>query len=133
MNGVEFFPVPKPKTRLEDTKVWVKACGRKFFNMDNVNKHSYVCSKHFIDGRPTELHPYPLSANTHRVILKARKPVTRKLFTPKENNFNKENVSLSQPVCVPEPSLFVTVEQEDITEVSPQLTEGIIKQLSYFI
>ena len=125
MKGVEFFPIPKPKTRLEDTKIWVKACGRKFFTVDNVNKHAYVCSKHFVDGRPTELHPYPLSANCSRKILKARKPVSRKLFSPQEN---KENVSVSQTDCVhvPEPSLYVTVEEEDIhEEVSTQLTEGI--------
>ena len=48
MKGVTFFPIPKPKTRCEECKIWVKACGRKYFTVDNVTKHSYICSKHFV-------------------------------------------------------------------------------------
>ena len=41
MEGVTFFPIPKPKTRLEECKIWVKACRRKNFTVDNVTKYSY--------------------------------------------------------------------------------------------
>ncbi|CAG2224423.1 unnamed protein product [Mytilus edulis] len=74
MSGVEFFPIPKPKTRMQETLQWVKACGRKNYTVANVNKHAYVCSKHFIDGRPTAMHPYPTIATlSNQVVHKSRK------------------------------------------------------------
>ncbi|XP_063436315.1 uncharacterized protein LOC134717752 [Mytilus trossulus] len=74
MLGVEFFPIPKPKTRLEETLQWVKACGRKDYAVSNVNKHAYVCSKHFVDGRPTTQHPYPIMATpSKQTVHKSRK------------------------------------------------------------
>ncbi|VDI40902.1 Hypothetical predicted protein [Mytilus galloprovincialis] len=74
MSGVEFFPIPKPKTRMQETLQWVKACGRKKYTVANVNKHAYVCSKHFIDGRPTAMHPYPTIATlSNQVVHKSRK------------------------------------------------------------
>ena len=62
MKDVTFFPIPKPKTRQSETLEWAKACNRKDFTFKNVNKHSYVCSKHFVDGRPTAQFPCPVIA-----------------------------------------------------------------------
>ncbi|CAG2233572.1 unnamed protein product [Mytilus edulis] len=83
MSGVEFFPIPKPKTRLEDTLQWVKACGRKDYTVGDVNKHAYVCSKHFVDGRPTTLHPYPIMTTpSKQTVHKSRKlPFDRAIHT----------------------------------------------------
>ncbi|KAF3844531.1 hypothetical protein F7725_007694 [Dissostichus mawsoni] len=45
--GVIFYPFPKPKTREERCRQWIKKCGRPHaqLNMANINKHKYVCSK----------------------------------------------------------------------------------------
>ena len=45
--GVTFLPFPKPKTRLEDCKAWIKACGRPHdqLNPSVITKNYYVCSK----------------------------------------------------------------------------------------
>ncbi|KAK7479313.1 hypothetical protein BaRGS_00029391 [Batillaria attramentaria] len=45
--GVKFFPIPKPLNRLEETKEWIKACGRPHdqLNPERITKHHYVCSK----------------------------------------------------------------------------------------
>nr|XP_018666905.1 uncharacterized protein LOC108949341 [Ciona intestinalis] len=62
MVGVRFFPIPKPKTQLEKCKIWIKACGRQNFGIENVTKNSYVCSKHFVSGEPSSKYPNPISA-----------------------------------------------------------------------
>lgn len=94
MKDVIFFPIPKPKTRLEETKQWVKACGRKHFAVENVDKHSYVCSKHFVDGMPTSRFPYPVSALDvgNATAKPSRKPPTRRqLHYPVKHVQMKEN------------------------------------------
>ncbi|KAK1903881.1 52 kDa repressor of the inhibitor of the protein kinase [Dissostichus eleginoides] len=59
--GVIFYPFPKPKTREERCRQWIKKCGRPHaqLNMANINKHKYVCSKHFVNGKPTADFPNP--------------------------------------------------------------------------
>lgn len=54
-----------------------KACGRKDFGVDNITKHTYVCSKHFVGGKgPTAEHPNPLPAAATRLEKElAAKPV----------------------------------------------------------
>ena len=44
--GVMFLPFPKPKTRMEDGKAWIKACGRPHdqLNPSMITKNYYVCS-----------------------------------------------------------------------------------------
>ena len=63
MNGVKFFPFPKPKSKLERCKAWIKACGRKNFTINNVTRNTYVCSKHFHNGQPSDCYPDPFSAD----------------------------------------------------------------------
>ena len=45
--GVKFLPFPKPKTRLEDCKAWIKVCGRPHNQLDPsvITKNYYVWSK----------------------------------------------------------------------------------------
>ena len=53
---VKFFPFPKPFSRLEDCKRWIKACGRPnkmeknakssdILTPERITKNTYVCSK----------------------------------------------------------------------------------------
>ncbi|XP_065114751.1 uncharacterized protein [Paramisgurnus dabryanus] len=62
--GVEFFPFPKPKTQGEKCRTWITQCGRPHsqLNVDRINKNTYVCSKHFVNGRPTPEDPNPIAA-----------------------------------------------------------------------
>lgn len=64
MHGVFFIPFPKPVTQLDKCKTWVSLCGRKNWSVANVNKHTYICSRHFIGGNgPTADHPNPVPAS----------------------------------------------------------------------
>ena len=74
MENVKFFPFPKPKTKLLQCKAWIAACGRKDFTVENITKNSYVCSKHFRDGMPTETHPNPYNATTAAITKKRKLP-----------------------------------------------------------
>lgn len=126
MKDVEFWPVPKPKTRLHDTKIWVQACGRKSFTVANVNKHAYVCSKHFVDGRPTDVHPYPVRADARGRVVSARKPpVRRELYTTCTSKSDKGTIINEQSILnepVPAPADYVTIAADDD---APQKSETI--------
>ena len=68
MKGVFFIPFPKPFSRLEICKRWIKACGRPSvdLNIKTINRSTYVCSKHFVGGKgPTPENPDPLPALFH--------------------------------------------------------------------
>ena len=97
MLGVEFFPIPKPKTRLEETLQWVKACGRKDYAVSNVNKHAYVCSKHFVDGRPTTQHPYPIMAT----------PLKQTVHKSRKLPFDRATVHIKASITTPTTSKIV--------------------------
>nr|CAB3263250.1 uncharacterized protein LOC108949341 [Phallusia mammillata] len=64
MKGVRFFTIPTLKNQPEKCKLWVDACGRDGFQTTNVTIKSYICSKHFVDGEPTEKNPNPIDART---------------------------------------------------------------------
>ena len=72
MVGVSFIPFPKPKTNLERCKAWIKACGRKNFTIDNITRKTYVCSKHFHNGQPSELYPDPYPAQSSQMLQEMR-------------------------------------------------------------
>lgn len=60
---------PKPKTNLDKCMRWIKACGRPHeqLNVDRINKHKAVCSKHFVGGNgPTTMYPDPIQADGSR-------------------------------------------------------------------
>ena len=82
MTGVKFFPFPKPKSNLERCKAWIKACGRKDFSIANINKNTYVCSKHFEQHKPTTAFPDPNEAitvgNSEIPVKAKRKPPTKR-------------------------------------------------------
>ncbi|KAH3868928.1 zinc finger protein 423-like isoform X3 [Dreissena polymorpha] len=68
VGNVIFHPFPKPKRHLDRCLRWIKACGRPHdqLNVGKVdgNYNLYVCSKHFIDGAPSEEYPDPILAET---------------------------------------------------------------------
>ncbi|XP_056329543.1 uncharacterized protein si:ch73-311h14.2 [Danio aesculapii] len=61
---VKFFPFPKPKTQGEKCRAWIRQCGRPHsqLNVDRINKNTYICSKHFVNGQPTPEYPNPIAA-----------------------------------------------------------------------
>ena len=63
MKDVFFITFPKPKRKLEKCRRWVRACGRKDFDISTVTKNTYICSRHFVGGKgPTQDHPDPIPA-----------------------------------------------------------------------
>lgn len=67
-NGVSFVPFVKPKVDIKKCLKWIHACRKKNFGPENINKYSYVCSKHFIGGKgPTAENPDPISATALKV------------------------------------------------------------------
>ncbi|XP_036429311.1 uncharacterized protein si:dkey-20i10.7 [Colossoma macropomum] len=64
VEGVSFYPFPKPKTNFQKCQLWIRLCGRPQhrLNIDTISKNTYVCSKHFVNGGPTEEFPDPLDA-----------------------------------------------------------------------
>ncbi|MED6292062.1 hypothetical protein CHARACLAT_029865 [Characodon lateralis] len=78
---VVFFPFPKPETQLERCLQWIKRCGRPHsqLNVSKINKHTYVCSKHFLNGKLTLEYPNPVVAvqvlnQTREQLGASRKP-----------------------------------------------------------
>ncbi|XP_048051502.1 uncharacterized protein LOC125271507 [Megalobrama amblycephala] len=72
LGNIQFHPFPKPATNLEKCMKWIRLCGwpHQQLSLDKLRNHStakhiYVCSKHFVDGRPTPAHPDPLPALTY--------------------------------------------------------------------
>ncbi|KAJ8387991.1 hypothetical protein AAFF_G00147820 [Aldrovandia affinis] len=61
---IRFFPFIKPKSNPEKCRLWIKLCGRPHtqLNTSKINRHSFVCSKHFVNGKPSPEYPNPASA-----------------------------------------------------------------------
>ncbi|XP_036406921.1 forkhead box protein N2b isoform X2 [Megalops cyprinoides] len=78
LEGAFFIPFPKPKANLEKCMLWIKLCCRPHWQLNpaKITKDIYVCSKHFIDGKPTAEHPHPVDAGgsvvKYRPLLKNR-------------------------------------------------------------
>lgn len=124
MRDVTFWPIPKPKTRLRETLVWVKACNRKNFTVKNVNKHAYVCSKHFVEGQPTEKYPYPVIAGSSSQGKPLRKPPTKKA----NNHETTTTTKLSRNVdieTVPTPAAFIVI--DDVEDIATDSFDDIGK------
>ena len=64
MEGVSFIPFPKPATQMEKCLRWISLCGRPKdkFNVSKINKDTYICTKHFVDGKPSVDYPDPIPA-----------------------------------------------------------------------
>ena len=89
MVGVSFMPFPKPKTNFERCKVYIKACGTKNFTINNITESTYVCSKNFRNGQPSELYPDPYPSQSSQILQKMQP----KRFPPKQQT----QISLKKP------------------------------------
>ena len=58
-NIVAFFPLPSATRSIKQRKAWIKALRRADFNPDAKERWHCVCSRHFVDGRPTDTNPVP--------------------------------------------------------------------------
>lgn len=86
-NGVKLILFPKPKTNLQKCLRWIKACGRPHeqLNIQRINKHKAVCSKHFVGGNgPTVEFPDPLQADGSAV--RPTRPLRKRTSTFTESN-----------------------------------------------
>ena len=129
MKDVTFWPIPKPKTRLRETLQWVKACNRKHFTVKNVDKHAYVCSKHFPEGRPTANYPFPLTAGSSPSQTQSkptRKIPVRKIATQLhlQNHTVVTSSSNADIESIPSPAAFISVEYTDVTDHDSNGNEG---------
>lgn len=86
-NGVKLILFPKPKTNLEKCLRWIKACGRPHdqLNVQRINKHKAVCSKHFVGGNgPTVQFPDPVPADGS--VPRPKRPLLKRTNTSTDNH-----------------------------------------------
>ncbi|XP_062336453.1 uncharacterized protein si:dkey-56d12.4 [Osmerus eperlanus] len=70
------FTLHRAPTDVEDLRLWLKA-----LNLKNSPKCPFVCSYHFVDGKPTPEHPYPEKWLGYNAPLKRPRRVLEK-YTP---------------------------------------------------
>ena len=64
IKGVSSMPFPKPHIDLAKSERCVKACKRELFVINNITKHTYICSLHFIGLTwPTDEYPDPVDSS----------------------------------------------------------------------
>ncbi|KAG5283563.1 hypothetical protein AALO_G00043430 [Alosa alosa] len=102
VENIVFVPFPKPPKEMGKCLRWIKLCGRPHQQL-NVNKlrnhgtakHFYVCSKHFVEGKPTQDHPDPLSASpVDRPSSVRHPPKLRKEPQPPRKSATAETMSV---------------------------------------
>ena len=60
------FPFPSELEDSEKRQKWIDlVCGG---NGANINAHSVICSKHFVDGKPSIKHPDPYLKSNHKDV-----------------------------------------------------------------
>ncbi|KAJ8321259.1 hypothetical protein KUTeg_001117 [Tegillarca granosa] len=87
--GVRFIPFPKPRRNKDKCLRWIKLCGRPNdqlnVNIVDGNRHLFVCTKHFIEGEPTDRYPDPVPAIQNSQVqgtqTPARKPPTKRALS----------------------------------------------------
>ena len=63
MKGVNFVNFPSKKKEYDKCRRWANACYRKDWGVENVTRHTFICTRHFVGGNgPTEQHPDPINA-----------------------------------------------------------------------
>lgn len=71
MENITFHPFPTQKKDPKGRKIWLKLIKRKDYDPP---KHHRICSKHFVDWKPTNENPYPtlFSYNNFKEPIKSR-------------------------------------------------------------
>ena len=71
---IQYHPFPNPQTDIDKCNTWIKACSRPHdvLNVDKViadckkgkaSRSFFICSDHFVGGKPTADYPHPYSAD----------------------------------------------------------------------
>ena len=74
MKDVLFFKFPDQLKDPEKYNRWLHLCGRADLEAGQANNTScarwprWICSKHFVGGRPTDAHPHPFQARCSREV-----------------------------------------------------------------
>ncbi|CAN7938085.1 unnamed protein product, partial [Ixodes hexagonus] len=129
---------PQGEKNEETRRKWVTNLERKNLNP---SKHAKVCSIHFVDGRPTETHPYPtLNLRTANEVAKnrgrhkpSRHPLPERATLATAGGVHSSSALSNLPPAVPQappqapPSLVVDCgapqgEDIDVHELSPSFT-----------
>ena len=86
--GVHFFPFPILDVKLVES--WIAACGLDIAACEKNLDNFYVCSKHFVDGRPTGTNPSPIHWTTQTLSndstssVKSFSPPNLKIYPKRE-------------------------------------------------
>jgi len=66
---------------------WINSCGLVgFTKLSQLSQTLYICSKHFVDGKPSENHPVPVSANKSQVSFLFRHYYLVPLIVPQKGD-----------------------------------------------
>lgn len=68
-NAVEFFPLPSAVKYPKERKAWINSVRRADFNPGPQEYWHSICSKHFVDHKPTKENPVPtlFSYNNYKI------------------------------------------------------------------
>ncbi|XP_074101900.1 uncharacterized protein LOC141529297 [Cotesia typhae] len=67
-DGVKFIPFIKPQVDRKKCLEWIHLSRRADLTIDGIKKHTYVCTKHFINSNgPTIENPNPLPATVSKI------------------------------------------------------------------
>lgn len=96
MENITFHPFPTQKKDPKGRKMWLKLLKRKDYDPP---KHHRLCSRHFVDGKPTHENPYPtlFSYNNFKEPLKSRRThsIDKRNSTIYSGNFEESSSSSS--------------------------------------
>ncbi|NP_001103508.1 uncharacterized protein LOC799220 [Danio rerio] len=95
--GAPYDLHPPPKDD-EHLRQWLKA-----LNLKQPPKRPYVCSYHFVDGKPTDRHPYPEKWLGYEAPVKKPRRVLERLYDsdPSVAASNAVDSCEDEPVCMP--------------------------------
>ncbi|XP_062576281.1 uncharacterized protein LOC134238184 [Saccostrea cucullata] len=101
----QLFPFPTELRDPHARSVWRKNINRTSTDGKNIwspNDNSRVCSKHFVDGAPSLLHPYPTINLGHMssIVSKGRLPPTKRELSKETPKKRKISESQDDPVYV---------------------------------
>ncbi|KAG7175796.1 uncharacterized protein LOC121855848 [Homarus americanus] len=134
--GVYFIPFPK-KSNKEKCLKWIKACGRPHsqLNVDKINRSTYICSKHFINGGPSDRYPDPIPTENSpsittkqklrrkgKRLIKSNEKIPSEQLKDEPQNIKRTKWQPS-PISLLDPSMDTVVLQN--LERNPQKTDAI--------
>lgn len=94
MENITFHPFPTQKKDPKGRKMWLKLLKRKDYDPP---KHHRLCSRHFVDGKPTHENPYPtlFSYNNFKEPLKSRRTDSIDKRNSTSGNFEESSINVT--------------------------------------